>query len=115
MNTVDHPKHYQQVSEIGRPILIALGVSEDLLELECLDAIDELEDNGWSFARLNAVKYLWRCGLKKKNATEDLEKAKWYLERWLSKNHELHRVLKSLSLPTKAAIDLIDKALEARS
>ncbi|MGL5059897.1 MAG: DUF3310 domain-containing protein [Microcoleus sp.] len=80
---VDHPKHYQQVSTIGRPILVALGVSPELLEVECLEAIEILEkDGGWSFSLLNAVKYLWRCGLKG-DANEDLRKASWYLNQWL--------------------------------
>lgn len=29
----------------------------------------------------NAIKYLWRAGLKNKNAVEDLKKARWYVER----------------------------------
>lgn len=32
----------------------------------------------------NALKYIWRCDLKK-DAIEDLEKAKWYIERELQK------------------------------
>lgn len=32
-----------------------------------------------NFCRVNAFKYIWRC--KDKNGLEDLEKAKWYLER----------------------------------
>jgi len=28
----------------------------------------------------NAVKYIWRCSLKK-DAIKDLEKAKWYIQR----------------------------------
>jgi hypothetical protein len=32
----------------------------------------------------NALKYLWRCDLKR-DAVEDLEKAKWYLEREIAK------------------------------
>jgi hypothetical protein len=32
----------------------------------------------------NALKYIWRCDLKK-DAIEDLEKAKWYIERELKK------------------------------
>lgn len=29
----------------------------------------------------NAIKYLWRGGLKSPNALEDLRKARWYVER----------------------------------
>lgn len=81
---VDHPQHYQQVSAIGKPILIALGIAPELLEIECLEAIEALEKEGdWSFSLLNAIKYLWRCGLKG-DATEDLKKAHWYLSKWLN-------------------------------
>jgi hypothetical protein len=39
--------------------------------LECIEVTEHL-----SFCEGNAVKYLWRHGLK-----QDLEKARWYLER----------------------------------
>jgi len=29
----------------------------------------------------NAIKYVWRAGLKSKDAIKDLEKAKWYIQR----------------------------------
>lgn len=29
----------------------------------------------------NAIKYIWRAGLKSKDPTEDLKKARWYLDR----------------------------------
>lgn len=35
----------------------------------------------------NALKYIWRCDLKK-DAIEDLEKAKWYLEREIQLRHK---------------------------
>ncbi len=38
----------------------------------------------------NAVKYLWRAGLKG-NAIEDLEKARWYVEREIKRLRELAR------------------------
>lgn len=37
----------------------------------------------------NAVKYLWRAGLKSPSALEDLQKARWYVTR------EIERVEKS--------------------
>ena len=77
---VNHPPHYQQVSEVGRPILVALGLTDDLLEKECIDAIQWLEYDCKSFAFLTDIKYLWRCGLKGSLQT-DLEKARWYLQR----------------------------------
>ena len=33
----------------------------------------------------NAVKYIWRADLKNDDATEDLEKAAWYIKRELKR------------------------------
>lgn len=60
MNTVNHPKHYTQ-----HPT----GV-------ECIDIVEH-----YNFNLGNAIKYIWRAGLKSNNPIEDLEKAKWYVER----------------------------------
>lgn len=48
------------------------------LGVECIDVIE------WFPANIaNAVKYLWRCGLKgnEKDAIQDLRKAAWYANR----------------------------------
>jgi hypothetical protein len=34
-----------------------------------------------NFCRGNAIKYILRAGLKSKDATEDLKKAAWYINR----------------------------------
>ena len=57
---VDHPKHYQ--SKHG------------------VEVIDIIEEFGLGFHLGNVVKYVLRAG-HKSNELEDLEKAKWYLER----------------------------------
>ena len=75
---IDHPAHYQAVSDIGRPILEMLGINPELLKLECIDAVDAVDAGRM---QMNAMKYLWRAGLKGDLAT-DLQKARWYLERW---------------------------------
>lgn len=54
---VDHPAHYR-----GHPSGI-----------ECIEIVREM-----SFCAGNAIKYIWRAGLKG-DAIEDLEKAMWYL------------------------------------
>jgi hypothetical protein len=61
-NAVDHPLHY---SSTDGP--------------ECIEVVE------WmglcpGFSLGNAVKYIWRAD-KKGNAIEDLEKARWYLDR----------------------------------
>lgn len=43
--------------------------------IECIQVTEHL-----SFLRGNAIKYLWRAG-QKGNIIEDLEKARWYIER----------------------------------
>jgi hypothetical protein len=43
--------------------------------VECINITEHLD-----FCTGNAIKYLWRAGLKG-DAVADLEKAKWYIER----------------------------------
>lgn len=58
MSNVDHPGHYNQVPGV-----------------ECIDVVEH-----FSFLRGSAIKYLWRAG-SKNDLREDLEKAKWYIQR----------------------------------
>jgi hypothetical protein len=57
MDTVNHPKHYN-----GHPSGI-----------ECIDIVEH-----YNFNLGNAIKYVWRAGLKSDNPIEDLAKAVWY-------------------------------------
>lgn len=63
---VEHPSHYTY----GR-----------------IETIDFIEDKELNFNRGNAIKYIVRAG-HKDNEVQDLEKAKWYIER------ELYRIRK---------------------
>lgn len=47
--------------------------------VECIDITEHMR-----FNLGNAVKYIWRADLKG-NAIEDLEKARWYIDRELQK------------------------------
>lgn len=60
---VNHPKHYTNHPS----------------GIECIQITEHM-----GFNLGNALKYIWRCDLKK-DAIEDLEKAKWYLEREIAK------------------------------
>jgi len=54
-------------------------------KVECIEAVESAttELTGiQAYATGNAIKYLWRW--KRKNGLEDLEKAKWYIERLIS-------------------------------
>lgn len=47
-----------------------------------IEVIDFIEDQNLDFCLGNAVKYISRAGKKDPNKTkEDLEKAKWYIQR----------------------------------
>lgn len=62
-DSVSHPKHYT-----GHPSGI-----------ECIEITEHM-----SFNLGNALKYIWRCDLKK-DAIEDLKKARWYIDREIAK------------------------------
>lgn len=47
--------------------------------IECIQVTEHM-----TFCIGNAIKYLWRAGLKG-DRLEDLEKAKWYIEREVSR------------------------------
>lgn len=62
---VNHPAHYTG-------------------DIECIDAM--LQQYGSEavrdFCKLNAFKYLWRCDRKHSDASEDVQKARWYLNKY---------------------------------
>ena len=60
---VNHPKHY----------------TDHPSGIECIQVTEHM-----GFCLGNAIKYIWRADLKN-DAIEDLEKAKWYIERELKK------------------------------
>lgn len=66
-DAINHPSHYTQ-------------------GIECMDYI---ESHLLNYARGNVIKYVTRAGLKNKDKeVEDLEKAKWYLEREIKRVKE---------------------------
>ena len=68
MSNVDHPNHYQ--SESGLEVIdVIKAFTSELLGEE-------------AFCIGNAIKYV--CRYSKKNGVEDLEKAKWYIDRAIS-------------------------------
>lgn len=58
-NAVNHPKHYTSHPS----------------GIECIEIVEH-----FGFCVGNAIKYLWRCGLKGDHI-EDLKKARWYIDR----------------------------------
>ena len=81
--SVNHPTHYQGASEIGKPLLKRhFGLSDDILSGECINFLESSKQY-CKFHLGNAIKYLWRCGVKG-SAKDDLLKALWYLDRWES-------------------------------
>jgi hypothetical protein len=49
------------------------------------EAINVIEAWGLNFSLGNVIKYVARAGRKTDNPIEDLEKAKWYIEREIEK------------------------------
>ena len=67
MDRINHPQHYTN----GK--------------VECIDAIESATAELVGIEAVcvgNVIKYVWR--FKMKNGTEDLMKAKWYLERLIA-------------------------------
>jgi hypothetical protein len=60
--------------------------------IECIQVTEYM-----NFCLGNAVKYIWRAGLKNSDALEDLRKAHWYIER------EIQRLEQELPGPRKEA------------
>ena len=65
---VNHPKHYTSHPS---------GV-------ECIDITEHM-----NFCLGNAIKYLWRADLK--NGIQDLEKARWYIDREIERRKHASR------------------------
>ena len=90
MSRVDHPEHYQHPSGI-----------------ECIDVARH-----YGFSIGNAIKYLWRAGLKTEEGMadidkeiEDLHKAIWYIK------DRIQELMKEKSLRTN---DFIEKYEESK-
>ncbi len=92
----DHPREEESVSDeydplyddprldvdmVNRPPHYTLGAVEAIDAIE--SALDPTEFSG--YCKGNAMKYIWRSGLKSYDWREDIEKAVWYLNRLLGK------------------------------
>ena len=74
-NAVNHPAHYTA----GK--------------IECIDALEAATAGLCGIEAVctaNAIKYLWRWKLK--NGAQDLEKAKWYIDKLIAKQAENNKV-----------------------
>lgn len=65
---VNHPPHY----------------NDHPSGIECIDIVEHM-----NFCVGNAIKYLWRAGLKSNDAIQDLEKANWYVSREIERQRKL--------------------------
>lgn len=61
---VNHPPHYTQHPS----------------GIECITVTEHM-----TFCIGNAIKYLWRVGLKSDDPVQDLEKARWYIDREIAR------------------------------
>lgn len=73
-----------------------------------IEVIDYIEDKGLGFHLGNAVKYISRAGKKDQaKAIEDLEKAVWYIQRYIEKQRAGNVEKETLTTPAR---DLISEA-----
>lgn len=66
-DNINHPAHYEAGGYECEKVMEAVFGKEAVAV--------------WS--KLNAFKYLWRCDHKQQAPTEDIEKAEWYLKKYL--------------------------------
>ena len=80
-DTVNHPTHYCS-HESG---------------IECIQITEHM-----NFCLGNAVKYIWRAGLKSDKPIEDLKKAAWYIKREIARieSYEHSTVKEPEALPS---------------
>jgi len=67
---INHPAHY----------------TDHPSGVECIEITEHM-----GFCLGNAVKYIWRAGLKSADAIQDLEKARWYIDREIGRLRDLKR------------------------
>lgn len=78
MSEVDHPAHYNR----GANTILEDGTA-------LYEPIKVIDDWGLGFCLGNAVKYILRAP-HKGTERQDLEKARWYLEHWISTETDQH-------------------------
>lgn len=71
-STIDHPSHYSGA------------------KYECIEVMREVfgDEATKNFCICNAFKYIWRCGKKHESPDEDINKAIWYLNKYLATKEE---------------------------
>lgn len=69
---IDHPEHYKTD------------------KYECIDVMLDIfgPEATMNFCMCNAFKYVWRAS--KKNGQEDVDKARWYLDKYTSIKEDYH-------------------------
>lgn len=74
-DNVNHPSHYT-----GGTVECIDALEAATVDLQGIEAV----------CTANAIKYLWRW--KKKNGVEDLEKARWYIDKLIDHNTAWYRL-----------------------
>jgi hypothetical protein len=69
----------------GKPIETEMVDHPDHYNMGSIEVIDAIEDWDLDFRLGNAVKYIARAGRKNEDVQQDLEKALWYIKRYIDK------------------------------
>lgn len=70
VDNVNHPPHYT-----SHPARCKCGEG-----IECIQIVEHM-----NFCLGNAMKYIWRFGLKDGGNLDDLRKARWYIDREITR------------------------------
>ena len=76
---------YKHIADVGHdPINSPSHYRANPSGVECIDIVEHM---GYNLG--NAMKYLWRCGLKDGTSDiEDLRKAEWYIRREIARREK---------------------------
>ena len=93
-DNVNNPKHYANHCSIEciDAMIIAFGVEDTM-----------------KYCIINAFKYVWRC--EAKNKIEDLNKAKWYIDKFLKLYSEWEDFKDDMETYNERALYVLDNAI----
>jgi len=76
--------------------------------VECIEITEHM-----NFCLGNAVKYIWRAGLKSPNPLQDLTKAAWYIDREIERLRQYYRdASDKLADQDKEALAALDQRIK---
>lgn len=92
---LEHPKN-SLLRKMHDPVNSPTHYRQHPSGVECIQITEH-----FNFCIGNAIKYLWRAGLKSPDPIEDLQKAHWYIEREIARQREKAAKTAQTSQPSR--------------